>query len=128
MPERKEKADGDRPLALLHQLACHIVDRRQMVRIDGVTKSKAVRQHRGPDQDRLMDERHQCPDPGRQIGENENGINCNDPTAKAEQFGFCIGRIDFTSAPWRPSLCQTSPIMSPQRKDRPMRAHRTPEG
>jgi hypothetical protein len=28
--------------------------------------------------------------PYNQIGENENGINCNDPTAKAEQFGFGI--------------------------------------
>ncbi len=59
MPQRKEKADGDRSLSLLHQLARHIVDRCNMVRIDRVTKPKAVRQHRGPNEDWLMDERNE---------------------------------------------------------------------
>src|ERR1700730_6261066 len=90
MPQRKEKADSDRSLSLLHQLARHIVDRCNMVGIDRVTKPKAVRQHRGSNQDWLMDERNECPNPGRQIGDDENGIDCNNPTAKAEQLGFAV--------------------------------------
>jgi hypothetical protein len=60
--------------------------------------------------------------PYNQIGENENGINCNDPTAKAEQFGFGIpGRQNrFHKRGHRgPSLCETLLFMSPQRKTAP---------
>ncbi len=42
--ERKEKSDRDRPLALLHQLAHHVVNGRNMIGIHGVAQAEAVRQ------------------------------------------------------------------------------------
>jgi len=40
--EGEKESDGDRPLALLHQFAGDIVDRRDVIRIDGVPQAKAI--------------------------------------------------------------------------------------
>ena len=59
-----------------------------MVGIDRMAQPEAVGQHGGADQDRLMRERDESPDPGRQIGGNEKCVDRNYPRAKAEQCGF----------------------------------------
>src|SRR5580692_8915188 len=87
MPQCKEKTDGDRPLSLLHQLARDVVDRRNVVGIDGVTKPETIGQHGGSDQNRLMREGDEGPYPGRQIGKNEQAVNSGDPGPKAKEFG-----------------------------------------
>jgi hypothetical protein len=46
MAYRKEKPDSYRPLALLHQFACDIVDRSDVVRIDRMAQSKTVSDER----------------------------------------------------------------------------------
>src|ERR1700692_67649 len=131
MSQRKEEADGDRPLALLHQLARDVVDRRNVVGIDGVTKPEAVGQNRGSDQNRLMRERDESPDPGRQIGKNKQAVNSGDPAPETQQSGIGLVAQKYRfrmRSHGGPSIRKTFPIMSPQRKNRPMRAHRTPEG
>jgi hypothetical protein len=58
-------------------------------------------------------------------------VNYDDPAPKAEQFGD--GLVPQKNRFHKrghggPSIRKTFSIMSPQRKNRPMRAHRTPEG
>ena len=43
--EREEEADAERPLALLQQLPGRVVDRRDVVRVEGVAQAEGVREH-----------------------------------------------------------------------------------
>ena len=43
MAEGEHQADGDRPFADLHQFAGHVVDRRDVVSIDRMSKPEACR-------------------------------------------------------------------------------------
>jgi hypothetical protein len=45
-------ADPDWPLAVLHELARGVVDRGDVVRIDGVTETERVGEERGREHDR----------------------------------------------------------------------------
>ena len=47
MPEREHESNGYGTLAVLHQLARHVVDRGDMIGVDGVTQAEAVGQQRG---------------------------------------------------------------------------------
>ena len=77
MAEREEEADADRPLALLHQLARHVVDRRDMVGIDGVAQTERIGQERGADQHRIIAKRDQRPDPRQNIGGDQQAVNAD---------------------------------------------------
>src|ERR1700739_2602084 len=123
MPKSKKKADSDRPLALLHQLARDVVDRGNVVGIDSVTKPEAVGQHGGSDQNRLPPERNESPDPGCQVGYNEQTVDSGDPASKAGQSGIGLACRNYRfrmRSHGGPSIRKTFPIMSPQRKNRPM--------
>ena len=52
--EREEKANRDRPLAFLHQLAGDVVDCCDVVGIDGVAQAEAISQQRSAKQHRVM--------------------------------------------------------------------------
>ena len=82
MAEREEEADADRPLALLHQLARHIVDRRDVVGIDGVAKPERIGQEGGADQHRIIVKRDQRPNPGQHIGGDQQAVNAGELAAK----------------------------------------------
>ena len=91
MAERKEEADGNGPLALLHQLARDVVDGRDVVGIDGVAKAERVGEECGADQDRIIMESDQRPNPGQHIGDGQHDINTGDLDTKSrilivEQF------------------------------------------
>ena len=47
MAKRKEKTHRDRLFALLHQLSGHVVDRRNVIRIDGMPKAEGVSEKSG---------------------------------------------------------------------------------
>jgi hypothetical protein len=51
MPEREEEADAHRALALGHQPAGGVVDRRDVIRVEGVTHSERVGRDAGPDRE-----------------------------------------------------------------------------
>jgi hypothetical protein len=68
MPQREPGADGMRLLALLHQLAHHIVDGGDVVGIHGVAQAEDPRQKRRAQQRRTIRKRRPGPQPGRQIG------------------------------------------------------------
>ena len=52
MTERKKQTNRNRPLALLHQLAHDIVDRGDMIRIDGVAQTEHISENSGAEQRR----------------------------------------------------------------------------
>ena len=52
VPEREEEADAQRPLAFGHQLARGVVDRRDVVGVEGVAHAERVGGHAGPDRER----------------------------------------------------------------------------
>ena len=52
--EREKESDADRPLALLHQLAGRIVDRGDMVGVDGVAQAERVGEERRAEEDRIV--------------------------------------------------------------------------
>src|SRR6516162_2027858 len=52
----------------------HVVDRRDVVSIDRVTKHKRVGEQRGADQNRIIVNRDQRRSPGQEIGGNQHGV------------------------------------------------------
>src|SRR5947209_19702549 len=46
MTEREKEPDGDRSFPFLHKLAYHIVDRRDVIGVDGVTQAEWLLQER----------------------------------------------------------------------------------
>ena len=67
MPHGEHKADRDRTFALLHQFAGYVIDRSNMVRIYGMPKAKTVGEKCCTQQDRVVAEYDERPEPGRQI-------------------------------------------------------------
>jgi hypothetical protein len=63
----KEKAHADRPLPLLHQLARHVVNGRDVVRIHRMPQTEGVGQQRRPEQDRESVEGGQRPQPRSRV-------------------------------------------------------------
>ena len=60
-PSEKKKPDPDRTLAVLHQLPGDVVDRRDVVGVEGVTQPEAVGQRRGPEQQRIARGKRRTP-------------------------------------------------------------------
>ena len=67
MAEREEQADRDRPLALLHQFAHHIVDRCDVVGVDRMTQPEHISEKRGAKQRRPAGKRDDRPGPDQGI-------------------------------------------------------------
>ena len=85
--EREEQADRNRPLAILHQLARHVVDRRDVVGIDGVAQPERVGEKRGADQHRVIVECDQRPRPRQHIGADQDNVEAGD---LATEFGVLV--------------------------------------
>ena len=93
MTEREEQADRDRPLALLHQLARDVVDRRDVVGVHRVAQAERVGEESGADQHRIIAERHQRPNPRQHVRDDQNAIEAGDLAAQirvlvVEQPGY----------------------------------------
>ena len=74
-PSEKKKPTATGRLPSLHQLARHVVDRGDVVGVDGVAQAEAVGEEGRAEQDGMVAERDQRPDPGQHIGEEEDGID-----------------------------------------------------
>ena len=79
MPHGEEEADGDRALAVLHQLARHVVDGRDVIGVDGVPQAQAVDDQRNAQQGRLVVERGEGPEPGADVEDGEKRIDGDEP-------------------------------------------------
>ena len=82
MAERKEEADADRALALLHELARDVVDRRDMVGVDRVAQAERIGQQRRSEQDRLTAKGNERPEPDENIAADQNGVDGDQPAAQ----------------------------------------------
>jgi hypothetical protein len=65
--EREKEADRGRAPPFLHQLARHIVDRRDMVGIDRMAQPQPIGEEGSAQQHRLRMEQEKRPAPGRKI-------------------------------------------------------------
>ena len=82
MAERKEEADADRALTLLHELAGDVVDRRDMVGVDRVAQAERIGKQRRSQQDRLTSQGDERPDPDENIAADQNGVDGDQPAAQ----------------------------------------------
>ncbi len=81
MAEREEQADAERLLALLHQLARHIVDGGDVVGVHRVAQAEAVGEEGGAEQDRIVVEGREGPGPDGDIDGDQPGIERDDLSA-----------------------------------------------
>jgi len=80
--ERKEEADADRALALLHEPAGNVVDRRDMIGIDCVPQAKGIGEQSRAQEDRLIAQGHKRPEPDENIAADQNGIDGDQAAAQ----------------------------------------------
>ncbi len=80
MAERKEESHADRALALLHELARHIVDRRDMVGVDRVAQAERIGKQGRPEQERPMAQDYKRPEPDEYVAADQDGVD-GDQTA-----------------------------------------------
>jgi len=98
VPNREPEADRHRALAILHQLAGHVIDCGDMVGVDRVAQAETVGDQRGAEQDRLLMEQRERPNPGGGVGQDQQRIDANGAPAHpgravaeqaVEQAGQC---------------------------------------
>ena len=97
--EREPETDGDRSLALLHQLARDVVDRRDVIRIDAVPHPEDIGQERRREQGRVAGEEIVRPGPDRDVRGNQEQVQHADlPPHRAGQVrvGRTGGGQEFT--------------------------------
>ena len=85
--ERKEEANADRPLALLHELARDIIDRRDMIGVDRMPQAERIGEQRRAQQDRLIVQGDERPDPDENIAADQDGVD-GDQTAAQIRAAF----------------------------------------
>ena len=76
--QRKHKPDSYWALALLHELASHVINGRDVVCIHGVAKPKTVSEKCGAQQHRIMLKSDHRPRPCRHIENSQNAVNGHD--------------------------------------------------
>ena len=80
--ERKEEADPDRALALLHQFAGDVVDRGDVIGVDRMAQAERVGEQRRTEQDRLAAQGDERPKPDEKIAADQNGVDGDQPAAR----------------------------------------------
>ena len=82
VPEREEEPHGDRPLSVLHELPCGVVDRRDVVGVDGVPETEGVGEEGRRQEDRVGRRGGQDERPGAEVEEDEEPVDREDPVAQ----------------------------------------------
>ena len=76
--QRKEKSNGDRPFAFLHQFAGHVVDGRNVIGVHGMAQAKTVREEGGSKKQRIVPKRQNGPGPGANIEHQQQTVDAGD--------------------------------------------------
>ena len=84
MPDREPESDRNRTLPVLHQLAGHIVDRRNMIGINRVTQAQPPGKHGGAEHQRLCMKQAECPDPDANVGGDQSGRQGTNSSAQRQ--------------------------------------------
>ena len=80
--EREHEADGDGALAFLHELARDVVDGGDVVGVDGVAQAEAVGEEGGAEQQRIVAEGDDGPEPCAGVEDEEQAVDADDLAAK----------------------------------------------
>jgi hypothetical protein len=94
----RKKPDCDWTLALLHQFACDIIDRGDVIGVDRMPQPEAVGDERRRQQQRMAAEHGIGPGPGQQIGRDKDGV-------KLDHFGSNIAGSVVEDAERQQSSC-----------------------
>ena len=81
--QREEEPDADGSLAVLHELAGRVVDRRDVVGVDGVAETERVGQEGRREHDRVGGRARDRERPGDQVEDHEERVDRDDPVAQA---------------------------------------------
>src|SRR6266571_707126 len=84
--EREQEAHRHRALSFLHQLSSHIIDRRDMVGIHSMPKTKAVGKKGSAHQSGIVTERNEGPHPCRQIEDKQYGVDSANLPASVARY------------------------------------------
>ena len=79
--EGEHESDGDGALALLHELAGDVVDGGNVVGVDSVAQAEGVREEGGAEQDGIVVEGENGPEPGGSVEEEKKAVNADDLAA-----------------------------------------------
>src|SRR5215471_638104 len=82
MAKGKEKAHGKRTFTFLHELSRHVVDRRNVISMHSMPKTKSVSQESGPEENWFIIEREKPPNPCSCVEATQETIKANHPIAK----------------------------------------------
>ena len=77
-PSEKNSPNSDRAAALLHELARHVVDRRDMVGVERVPEAETVGESRRAEKHRVAMEGSERPKPGRGVEDEQQDIDRHD--------------------------------------------------
>ena len=82
-PSEKKKPTESGRLPLLHQLAHDIVDRRDVVGVEGVAQPEHIGEEGGAEQDGFAAEFGKSPGPGGEIAEQQKCVDGDQPRAQS---------------------------------------------
>jgi len=82
MTEREQEADGDGPLAVLHELSRDIVDGGDVIGVHGVAEAEAVSKKRGAKKHGIAVKRDGSPKPRAEVENGEKDVDADDATAQ----------------------------------------------
>src|ERR1039458_10438477 len=71
----EHESDGDGALALLHELAGDVVDGRNVVGVDGVAQAERIREEGRAQQNGIVVEGEDGPEPGGSVEQEEKAVN-----------------------------------------------------
>jgi hypothetical protein len=80
MPKREHQADGHRALAVLYELACDVINCRNMICIDSMTEPKAISKQGGPEKNGVIVKGNRCPKLKDQGEGEQEAVDANDPS------------------------------------------------
>jgi hypothetical protein len=81
--KRKHESDCDGLLIFLHQLASHIIDGRDVIRIYGMPQAKTISEKCRAEQHRIMAKGNYGPEPGSYVEGQQDAINTQDSSSDA---------------------------------------------
>jgi len=79
MTQGEEQAHRHGSFSFLHQFAGHVVDGRDMIGIEGVSKTEAVSEHGRSQKNREIMKSNECPGPCGNICGKEQSVNADYP-------------------------------------------------
>ncbi|MFZ0275644.1 MAG: hypothetical protein WAL60_01780 [Candidatus Sulfotelmatobacter sp.] len=91
MTQREHEANCNRAFSILHQLSGYVVDRSYVIRVNGMTQAKAIREKGGSQKHRVTVESNRSPQPCTDVEREQDRVDGND--SAAEVIGSIIEQV-----------------------------------